>query len=61
MEKATNKKRLDDVFFTNEQFNKELNSCLDIVAKPNINNKYYLCEHISASLTVSFVRVYIID
>lgn len=53
--------KLNDVYFTKEQFLKELDFCLRIISIPTKNNQYYVCEHISASLQIRKVNVYILE
>ena len=53
--------KLNDVYFTKEQFLKELNFCLTIISIPTKNNQYYVCEHISASLQIRKVNVFILE
>ena len=52
-------KKLNDVYLTIEEFDKDLNSCLTIVQEPTDNQNYYVCEYISYSLHKSLVNVYI--
>jgi hypothetical protein len=52
-------KKLNDVYLTIEEFEKDLDSCLTIVQEPTDNQKYYVCEYISYSFEKSLVNVYI--
>ena len=52
-------KKLNDVYLTIEEFDKDLDSCLTIVQEPTDNQKYYVCEYISYSFYTSLVNVYI--
>ena len=52
-------KKINDVYFTTEQFKKDLNSCLTIVHEPTDNQEYYVCEYVSYSLHKSLVNIYI--
>jgi hypothetical protein len=51
--------KLNDLYLTIEEFDKELNSCLTILQEPTENKKYYVCEYVSYSLHKSLVNVYI--
>ena len=53
--------KLDDVYFTMEQFEKELDICLTILFYPTQECRYYVCQHISAGLRKRFVNVFIIS
>ena len=53
-------KRLDDVNFSMEQFEKELDCCLEIKSYPSKNQRYYECFHYSAALEKRLVNVYIV-
>lgn len=51
--------RLQDVYLTQEAFEKDLDECLTIINYPNKMRPYYVCEHISAALLKRKVHVYI--
>ena len=51
---------LDDVYLSMEQFEKELDYCLTIIEYPSKAQKYYVCEHISAALERSQVKVFVL-
>ena len=47
-----------EVFLSIEQFDKNLEDCLTIIAEPTKRNKYYVCQDISSKKSI--VHVYII-
>ena len=48
-----------EVYLTQEEFNKDLEICLNIINYPNRIRPYYICEYISAALYKRIVHVYI--
>ena len=48
------------VYLTKEEFDKDLEICLDIINEPSKQRPYYVCEYTSAALYKSIVKVYII-
>lgn len=51
--------QLQDVYLTQEEFEKDLDSCLTIISCPTQSKPYYVCEHISAGLHIRKVHVYV--
>ncbi len=47
------------VYLTKEEFDKDLEICLDIINEPSKQRPYYVCEYTSAALYKSIVKVYI--
>jgi len=52
-------KRLQDVYLSQEAFDKDLEECLTIVSYPTSKKPFYVCEHISMALYTSKVNIYI--
>ena len=52
-------KTLQDVYLTQEAFDKDLEECLTIISYPSKGKPFYVCEHISAALYKSKVNVYV--
>ena len=52
--------RLQDVYLSKEQFEKDLDSCLTIIDYPSKRKPYYVCEHTSAALLKRKVHIYVI-
>lgn len=52
-------KQLQDVYLTQEAFDKDLDECLTIMGYPSKRKPYYVCEHISSGLHKSKVNVYV--
>ena len=52
-------KTLQDVYLSQEAFDKDLEDCLTIISYPSKRKPYYVCEHISASLYRRKVKVYV--
>jgi len=52
-------KRLQDVYLSQEAFDKDLDDCLTITAYPSKRKPYYVCEHVSLALYKSKVNIYI--
>jgi hypothetical protein len=52
-------RKLQDVYLTQEQFDKDLETCLVIITYPSKKKPYYICHHLSASLERRIVNVYI--
>jgi len=52
-------KTLQDVYLSQEAFDKDLEECLTIITYPSKRKPFYVCEHISAALYKSKVNVYI--
>ena len=52
-------KQLQDVYLTQEAFDKDLDECLTIISYPSKRKPYYVCEHISAGLHKRKVNVYV--
>ena len=52
-------KTLQDVYLSQESFEKDLESCLTIISYPSKRKPYYVCEHTSPALLVRKVNVYI--
>ena len=50
---------LQDVYLSQGQFEKDLETCLTIINYPNKRKLFYVCEHISAALYKSKVKVFI--
>lgn len=61
MNKITNVKRLNDVHLTMDQFEIDLEICLTIKKYPNKKRRYYVCDHFSAGLVKSEVRIFILS
>jgi len=53
------KTQLQDVFLSQESFEKDLNECLTIISYPSKTKPYYVCEYISAALYKRNVNIYI--
>ena len=54
-----NMKQLQDVYLTQDKFEKDLKECLTIINYPSKKKSYYVCEHISPALHKRKVNVYI--
>lgn len=52
-------KQLQDVYLTQDKFEKDLKECLTIINYPSKKKSYYVCEHISPALHKRKVNVYI--
>ena len=52
-------KTLQAVYLSQEAFDKDLEECLTIITYPSKRKPFYVCEHISAALYKSKVKVYI--
>jgi hypothetical protein len=52
-------KTLQDVYLTKKEFNKDLEDCLTIISYPTKKTPYYFCEHISAALYKSNVKIFL--
>ena len=50
---------LQDVYLSQEAFEKDLNECLTVITYPSKTKPFYVCEHISAALYKSQVNVYV--
>jgi len=48
-----------EVYLTKEEFEKDLEVCLDIINYPSKQRPYYVCKYTSAALYKSIVKVYI--
>ena len=51
--------QLQDVYLSQESFEKDLEQCLTIITYPTSKKPYYVCEHISAALYKSKVNIYL--
>ena len=51
--------QLQDVYLSQEKFEKDLDSCLTIITYPSKRKPYYVCEHISAALLKRKVNIYV--
>ena len=51
--------QLQDVYLTQEAFEKDLEECLTIIDYPSKSKPYYVCEHISVGLHKRKVNVYV--
>ena len=52
-------KQLQDVYLTQEAFEKDLDECLTIISYPSKKKPYYVCDHISPALIRRKVNIYI--
>ena len=52
-------KTLQDVYLTQEAFEKDLDECLTIISYPNKIKTFYVCEHISPALYKRKVNIYV--
>jgi len=50
---------LQDVYLSQEAFDKDLDDCLTIITYPSKRNPFYLCKHISPALYTRKVNIYI--
>lgn len=48
-----------EVYLAQEEFNKDLEICLNIINEPSRQRSYYVCEYASAALEKSIVHIYI--
>jgi hypothetical protein len=53
-------KSLKGVYLLQEQFDKDLETCLTIIKYPNKKKPFYVCEYISYALYKLIIKVYII-
>lgn len=51
--------KLQDVYLSKKDFEKDLEGCLTIIKYPTKKRLYYECEHISADLLKRQVNVYV--
>lgn len=52
-------KQLQDLYLTQEAFDKDLDECLTIISYPSKEKPYYVCEHISPALLKRKVKIYV--
>jgi len=52
-------RNLQDVYLSQEAFDKDLDDCLTIITYPSKRKPFYVCEHISPALYTRKVNIYI--
>jgi hypothetical protein len=51
--------QIQEIYLTNDQFTKDLDTCLTIIKESSPRRPFYVCEYTSASLHTKIVHIFI--